>query len=896
MILSCNHFRDQNPEDSVCNTNLGRFDYPIDSLPDSQPSLSENRNRKRLRVCRNYCRHTNPQTDPNPTSTNLSGVSRRQRRTSTLHTHWGDSTTSLRRQSRARKPNMFGTVSSSMVMLGFASVLNVVSSYTTFSVALGSSVHGSEGANVVANVDTPSTSSLTPSTSITPIMSTLSPSVQSTRHSPTSSTTQSPTAVPTKMPVIYVPVPKGPIPQWLGMNELEELKDALKEIANGDNVTFRNRTFNVAELGSCLAPMQQYVVDLINGTNTRFAFSLFNSWGVYPDSEGNYYECTSTGNMYCSMGVNKTDNGNQGYKADVCVPSTCNETQVEIIRFLVLESGLKDMREYIFGDTTCITNDTSLAETYVIILVYVFILGIPLLASIVDAWKSNPNERHSSDEEQPKIVSQVVVAGRHSLSVNSEEALPLLAKKFSQFEEEDDECLTFGFVEIFSIIRSWRRLTANPRYGRSLRALDGIRVLSMLWIIAGQTLLIQMPYFRDNSRYIMSSLPSQPLFQILLNASLATDSFLLVSGLLAMYKILGQFSRRWAPRRWSAVVLVIMAYFRRIGRLLPLLAITMLFYVCMLPTLVNGPMWMDWMNRSEFAMCAHSWWTNILFVNNLESDAMSSCMNWTWYLGVDVQLHMLTPGIALLFWHYGISAIVATMVLILGSIGANVATVVANNLTACPTDFMDLAYPHVELETKPWTRAVPFLLGFLVAFWFNIIGEESGARNLPTMSIRRRVFLFVLSAALMFLPLFGTVSMRYTDGPLGGQCRWSESESVAYLSLYRVSWSLGLFLMILSLLGGWSGWLLNLLCMPAWTPLSRLVYPVYLLHPIVLEVLVYGGNQEPQYTPFNIVTTYLAAVCMSFFFSALVFLVLEGPLIALHDICIRGVTTSARKR
>ena len=96
-------------------------------------------------------------------------------------------------------------------------------------------------------------------------------------------------------------------------------------------------------------------------------------------------------------------------------------------------------------------------------------------------------------------------------------------------------------------LQSYRKLVATPKYGRALRTLDGIRVISMLWLIMGQTLLIQMPLL-DSSRFILAQLRARPSFQVVLNASLATDTFLLVSGMLAMYKMLQRFSRRSTPR------------------------------------------------------------------------------------------------------------------------------------------------------------------------------------------------------------------------------------------------------------------------------------------------------------------------------------------------------------
>ena len=122
-------------------------------------------------------------------------------------------------------------------------------------------------------------------------------------------------------------------------------------------------------------------------------------------------------------------------------------------------------------------------------------------------------------------------------------------------------------------------------------------------------------------------------------------------------------------------------------------------------------------------------------------------MSWTWYLGVDVQLNFITPGVALLFWHCGVSAVGTTLILILVSIGSSFIELYEGDMDACPKDYMEW---RLATLVKPWMRATPFLLGFLLAFWLNTVGDESGARNLPRMRSWRRFIMFLSVSYFIF--------------------------------------------------------------------------------------------------------------------------------------------------
>jgi peptidoglycan/LPS O-acetylase OafA/YrhL len=55
------------------------------------------------------------------------------------------------------------------------------------------------------------------------------------------------------------------------------------------------------------------------------------------------------------------------------------------------------------------------------------------------------------------------------------------------------------------------------------------------------------------------------------------------------------------------------------------------------------------------SQCGSYWWADLLFVNNLldyTPDAPTSCMPWTWFLSLDMQLFLLAPLITWLYFRW----------------------------------------------------------------------------------------------------------------------------------------------------------------------------------------------------------------------------------------------------
>ena len=146
----------------------------------------------------------------------------------------------------------------------------------------------------------------------------------------------------------------------------------------------------------------------------------------------------------------------------------------------------------------------------------------------------------------------------------------------------------------------------------------------------------------------------------------------------------------------------------------------------------------------------------------------------------------------------------------------------------CAKSLNDLTQPLNSYDTEPWIRAVPYLFGVTLAFFYNAMGEFSNGSQVISRPLTRFIT-YVIMTACLTAPVFTTYTMRAHTGSETGTCKWDWMENSAYLSLFRLSWSIGIFLLAGTCMIGWNNPISKMLSARAWSPFSRLVYGVYLV-------------------------------------------------------------------
>ncbi|KAL3915681.1 MAG: hypothetical protein SGILL_005532 [Bacillariaceae sp.] len=142
--------------------------------------------------------------------------------------------------------------------------------------------------------------------------------------------------------------------------------------------------------------------------------------------------------------------------------------------------------------------------------------------------------------------------------------------------------------------------------------LDGLKVGSLLWIISAHVMAIESStaagYLNPKDFLPPDGITTTFLGQLLFSSRYAVDTFLCISGYLAVYVL----QRKLKPNKsskWHILGVLLM----RLIRILPLYMFCLGFWMYIAPHLGAGPFWYQWENF--LAPCYESWWTNLLFVN-----------------------------------------------------------------------------------------------------------------------------------------------------------------------------------------------------------------------------------------------------------------------------------------
>lgn len=91
-------------------------------------------------------------------------------------------------------------------------------------------------------------------------------------------------------------------------------------------------------------------------------------------------------------------------------------------------------------------------------------------------------------------------------------------------------------------------------------------------------------------------------------ASLYTDPFIMMSGILTAYSLVGKLQR-------SNKINISEEYISRIFRIVPPLGALILFCTFILPFLSSGPLW-NLVVTEHANICKKYWWRNLLFIHN----------------------------------------------------------------------------------------------------------------------------------------------------------------------------------------------------------------------------------------------------------------------------------------
>ncbi|XP_069356346.1 nose resistant to fluoxetine protein 6-like [Maniola hyperantus] len=234
----------------------------------------------------------------------------------------------------------------------------------------------------------------------------------------------------------------------------------------------------------------------------------------------------------------------------------------------------------------------------------------------------------------------------------------------------------------FSALTNCRRLLVIKKDPNNLQCVDGIRSLAIFWVIVGHVFQI-IGLTLANPIYSIEVANSAPWLAVQTSK-----------------KLTGRELIRNLP----------FFYLNRLLRMFPVLAAVVLYEASFSNRVADGPLWSTHVVNNVYN-CRNYWWTTLLhlqnFINPLE------CLSVTWYLAIDVQLHILSPIV--LFWVLGRSKATAWTAVTT----AAVASLAASTIYIFTKEGIVENY-HIYYYVNILTRAPPFLVGLVYGYLLHV--------------------------------------------------------------------------------------------------------------------------------------------------------------------------------
>ncbi|PAA75921.1 hypothetical protein BOX15_Mlig017575g3, partial [Macrostomum lignano] len=596
---------------------------------------------------------------------------------------------------------------------------------------------------------------------------------------------------------------------------------------------------------------------------------------VYQDSTNTSTLMLHTNGRYCMFGVKSrgnstTDSGGRAFSGGdslqtslelaLCLPNPCKGIDAEIAVNFVVEIVLN--------------------------LLGPILQGVPGIGGIVDTIKSyklvvKSCAQTNVEASNPLSSGALAVICLTGLLV----FLILLATAVTAFVDsrypEAQRDVYRDICRAFCLRSNLNKLFA-PASGGSLGCINGIRVLSIFWVILGHTLLFIAPLL-DNPLQLLNDFRKRWQAVIIINATTSVDSFFMLSGALVAYVFCRQVGIadkekcRSTLRSWKFWALF---YFHRYWRLTPVLMFFLFWHWSLTGYFGNGPFLSPDRTPVDVAGCPKSWWALMLYAQNFANVGDSiACLGHTWYLANDMQMYLLSPLLLLPFVFGGlIFGSVASVVVVAGSM---VCTGVLNyqygfrrghlNFVPGETDGYDPEKTYYEtIYIKPYCRMGAYAIGILLGY---VLATRKTIRMPKLVALLCWAIAAAGGLALLYL-VQGQIAD--TGPPLTLQ------QVTVYWSFLRPGFALCVAWVVFACVYGYGGPVNELLSWSWFTPLARLSYCAYIVHASVMFAFFYTYDSKFHLSDSMLIMIYLASIMLTFLVSLVLSMLVEAPLLGLE--------------
>ncbi|CAF1532265.1 unnamed protein product [Adineta steineri] len=401
----------------------------------------------------------------------------------------------------------------------------------------------------------------------------------------------------------------------------------------------------------------------------------------------------------------------------------------------------------------------------------------------------------------------------------------------------------------------------------AMKCLNGLRVISMGWIIFGHT----YNYIGDQSYFLLTQnaldlLDFQKRFeaQLIINALYGVDTFFLISAMLITLSLMRMLKKNGMPKWYFWP----MMYLERYLRLIPPYIMVFLLYIYVVPFIGQGPLW----TAKDFPMknsdCHDYWWAYFLLINNFVPNGVGTrCMGYYWYVSNDFQLFLIAPFLIVPLYYF---PIIGSCIL-LGVLFASSCILAFNiaNTYRVGQILVTLQAIWEDTYTKPYCRAAPYIIGIVLGYIF--FKTENQKKKIHLHPIFHLLF-WALTIVFMATSIFG----NWTNHKEGG-VPMTPSEYVLYFVLSRIAWPLAISWIIFSCTKGLAPLIDTILSWRGFTFFAHISYTTYLIHPMIMVYYMFAQQNLFHATDITLLYIYFGHFVFSLILGLLAHLIFERP-------------------
>lgn len=471
-------------------------------------------------------------------------------------------------------------------------------------------------------------------------------------------------------------------------------------------------------------------------------------------------------------------------------------------------------------------------------------------------------------------------------------------KEFGQNLDQDKEMSLRKYINLANGIPSVQAHKPN------LNVVDGVKVVSMFWLIAGHTMLFQMVNIANGRNFWLILRDFR--FLSIMSGIYAADSFFTMTGILASYlkfKKGEHLSKFHSPLNW------LISYYRRYMRFMPMYLLFFWYTRDFSQYIGSGPLW-DY-GTSEYSlrgMCKQESIWEVLFLTANDRTVEAQCVKPGWYLVCDFYFHLVSPLFLLALAKsrkLGYSLIVGAIALSLTNQFVTLFwwfdgeekldyEILVNYKPLFPYFVLKQTWPIYGYARN---RIPAYLIGLLTGHLMFERSMQKGENEISTTTQESKKQLSLVHAISMYLGLrtwFPIITMLGIvlvpliglSMPMTGMA--ARIVTSLAMGTGRLLWAMAIARLVYvctesryQLLS--SSFMSRLLSSPKWRPWSKIGMCALFIQWEIIKYLYENGSQQHTMTLGYLLSKITLASIITYPLATLVYLMLEAPISLLEE-------------